>query len=102
MANSKRNSVDTKDFTPILDPELERSHLENVKYAEQWQLCCSKSDPEALKYIVQLGVGVVVLLFSMIQICTADGDADVSIYFSLISMIVGVFLPSPKFVQNED
>jgi len=99
---SKRNSLDAKDFTPILDPELERSHLENVKYAEQWQICCSKSDPEGLKYIVQLGVGIIVLVFSMIQICVADHDQDVSIYFSLISMIVGVFLPSPKFVQNED
>ena len=84
----------------ILDVADEKRHLEKIKYSQSWQMCCSQTDSAFFKYLIQIIVGMVVILFSMIQIFLAEPDDDTSIYFSLISTIVGVFLPSPKFVPQ--
>lgn len=92
---------ETKNHELILNLDDEKKHLENLKYSQQWSICCSHTDPEAFKYLVTLVIGILVIVFSMIQICRADEGHDTSIYFSMISTIVGVFLPSPRFTPPD-
>jgi hypothetical protein len=67
---------------------------------EKWQSCCSNrtTDSHLLKYVTQLGVSLTVLGFSMTQIIRDVGNKE--IYFSLISFVVGVYLPSPSHKKD--
>ena len=73
--------------------EQERQHIENEKLREQWQGCCSKTNRHFLKYITQITMGSVVMVFSMAQI--ARGADNPEIYFSLLSGTLGIFIPHP-------
>ena len=75
----------------ILDVEQEKQHIQNEKYRAEWKMCCSHTDSHFFRFIIQVVLGIVILCFSMIQICLADPDQDTSIYFSLISMVAGIF-----------
>ena len=74
-------------------PTVERRHIENEKLKDEWTVCCSNTNKHFLKYIVQVLFGVAVMLFAFIQVIR-DVDQK-EIYFSLISGIIGGFLPSP-------
>ena len=61
-----------------------------------WYICCSHSNPETIKYATQVTIALIVLLFSIIQLSVLDNQQDKTIYFSLISTIIGLFIPSPN------
>jgi len=65
----------------------------------QWNTCCSRSSKSFIKYAMTCTVSLIVLCFSMSMI-VANSDSDNSIYFSLISSIVALYIPSPH-LENE-
>jgi len=68
--------------------------MDPVTPTQEWETCCSRSSSSFVKYMVQVLLGTLVLLFSMVQIINkADNPA---IYFSLISGTVGTFFPHPS------
>lgn len=64
-----------------------------------WMSSCCKGrtvvDKELLKYLSQIGFSLIITIFAIYQIIVLDEDIDKSMYFSLISLVVGVYLPSP-------
>lgn len=65
-----------------------------------WMSSCCKTngtvvDKELLKYLSQIGFSLIITIFAIYQIIVLDEDIDKSMYFSLISLVVGVYLPSP-------
>lgn len=61
-----------------------------------WKSCCGAVvDKRAVQFFVQLGVGGVVIIFCMAKICLAESDENTTVYFSLLSALVGYFIPSP-------
>ena len=66
--------------------------------SEEWKICCSKSSSHFIKFFVTFSICFVVLIFSMIQIINMP-DNDNSIYFSLISSILALYMDSPKLEQ---
>ena len=54
-------------------------------------ICCSHSSLYGLKYISRIVLSVLVLSFSFIQIARFP-ESDNSIYFSLVSSILGYYL----------
>ena len=62
---------------------------------QKWKLCCSKSDSQAIKYISQLIVCLLVMLFCFIKLTVTEDDKE--IYISLLSFVLGVILPSPSY-----
>jgi hypothetical protein len=72
----------------------ERGHIENEKLKEQWVGCCSKTNKHFLKYIVQITMGAIVMVFSMAQVFL--GAENPEIYFSLLSGTLGMFMPNPQ------
>jgi len=58
--------------------------------------CCSggKIDKRGMIFIVQTFVVLLVLVFSMYMIGHSDADTDVTVWVSIVSAIVGNFLPT--------
>ena len=81
--------MDTKEQPPPCEEELEFQH-ENL-----WT-CCSggKIDKRGMIFIVQTFVVFLVLMFSMYMIAHADEEQDVTVWVSIVSAIVGNFLPT--------
>lgn len=57
-----------------------------------WQTCCSKSSSSFLHYVSQLVVTLGVLSLSIGML--ASGSKD-TLYPSLLTLILGVYLPTP-------
>lgn len=74
------------------DPD---EHDEN----EEWQLCCSKSSKAFIKYITTVFMSTVVLIFSIIMVAL-NPDRDNSIYFSMISSIISLYVNPPQIEKT--
>ena len=60
----------------------------------QWQICCSHSSKSFIKYVVTVIMSIIVLVFSIYMIAS-NPENDNSIYFSLMSSIIGMYMPQP-------
>jgi len=67
------------------------SHEDDV----QWQICCSHSSKSFIKYVVTVIMSIIVLVFSIYMIAT-NPENDNSIYFSLLSSILTLYIPAPS------
>jgi len=72
--------------------------LEDTKH-ERWGLCCSSVYKSEVVFMIQIIFLFTILIFSIVQI-TMKSD-NLEIYFSLISSIIGILVPSPKMNKNE-
>lgn len=63
--------------------------------SEQWDTCCSKTDRSFIKFVIQVTMGMIVIVFSMLLIGFGNGTHD-TIAFSLISGTMGLFFPHPS------
>jgi len=61
----------------------------------QWKTCCSNSSKAFIKYIFTISISVMILLFSAVMI-VLNPDDDNSIYFSLISSIMTLYVSPPN------
>jgi len=65
---------------------------------EQWAGCCSQTSSHFLKYIVQVIISAIILIFSIIMIVIRNGE-KCEVYFSIISAILGSS-PSPSMTKK--
>ena len=82
----ENNNIDVKD-EPIDD-------------AVEWDTCCSHSSREFVKYIITVSISMIVLIFCLFMIAVNPTD-DNSIYFSLISGIISIYVPSPQINKKQ-
>lgn len=68
----------------------------------QWDICCSKSSKAFIKYVVTVIMSVIILSFSIYMIAS-NPERDNSIYFSLVSSILTLYIPAPTLenLHNE-
>ena len=62
---------------------------------EKINSCCSSTPFYFTKYIILVIISFCILLFSMVQIILHPTEPNV-VYFSLISHIIGIYIPAPK------
>lgn len=60
----------------------------------EWDICCSKSSKSFIKYLTTVSISIIVLIFCIVMIFK-NPDANNSIYFSLISSIITLYIPAP-------
>jgi hypothetical protein len=72
--------------------------LEDTKH-EKWGLCCSSVYKSEVVFMIQIMFLFTILIFSIVQITMRAENLE--IYFSLISSIIGILVPSPKMNRND-
>jgi hypothetical protein len=73
-------------------------NLEDTKQ-EKWGLCCSSVYKSEVVFMIQIMFLFTILIFSIVQITMRAENLE--IYFSLISSIIGILVPSPKMNRND-
>jgi len=83
--------------------EEEQLHLvtipeENVNINDDnlWRSCCLITDRRMIVFFSQLIIGISVISFSFIQLVRNDDCESNQLYVGLVTMIIGIFLPSPR------
>ena len=70
---------------------------EDDKKKTVWKSCCFIADKRAVKYISTLSIGLIIILFSMVQLSKKDVSKEKEvIYFSLFTSTIAAFLPAPS------
>ena len=73
--------------------ELERDLINSEN---TYKSCCISSDKRALAFFSQFTISISVLLFSFYKLINSDRCEDTQVYIGLITMIIGVYIPSPR------
>ena len=67
---------------------------------EEWKICCSNSSKSFIKYIITVIMSIIVLAFSIFMIAS-NPENDNSIYFSLLSSILVLYIPPPTLEKTD-
>ena len=63
-----------------------------------WESCCFSINPVAVKYFIQVGVLVSLILTSLTMLIVNDECNSQRNWSGLLMVCLGVFLPNPKMV----
>jgi hypothetical protein len=80
-----------------IEPESKALGSQRLPHDPEWVVCCSNSSSHFIKYLVQVIVSITILAFAIAMIATGHNDA---VYWSLVTLIVGVFVPSPTLATG--
>lgn len=72
--------------------------IQPIEPEQDWSVCCSKSSSHFIKYMVQVLVSVTILIFAIVNISLGKTD---SVYWSIITLIIGVFVPAPTLTKEQ-
>ena len=67
---------------------------------ESWKICCSNTSSQFIKFTVTFVTCFTVMIFSMYMI-SSKPEKDNSIYFSLISSILSLYIPPPNLHDDK-
>lgn len=90
--------------TPENEEIITKERKEELGFRRQtfWKSCCGCIvDRRIMQFFVQVFIGLIIIIFCMIKIFligpnySCSGE-DPSVYFSLLSTIIGFFIPSPS------
>lgn len=81
-----------------LEAESKQREFERETY---WKsCCCGKTDRRILAYATQVGFGLMTAVFCMYKLSSDISCSDEHVYVSLLSAIIGVFLPAPSLGKH--
>ena len=63
--------------------------------ANVWRSCCLLVNKDLVQFVMTSAISLTCLVYCFIMSADSTGDARAS-YFSLITFIVGVWLPAPR------
>lgn len=90
----KRSSADIE--LKVLEQE-HRFKIEDEKYTDRWESCCMVLDRRAVQYFTQITLIAGTMAFSVIQLYRNETCETQQTYIGLLTMLVGILLPTPKF-----
>jgi hypothetical protein len=71
--------------------------VENAKYDNTWESACFKVDRRAIQYLTQILIILGTMSFSIAQLIRLDDCESQGAYLGLLTMLIGLLLPNPKF-----
>lgn len=94
---SRSRTLD-KHYIDVEDKKLEhRIEIEDKVYDDIWTSCCGiKLDKRALQFFSQYFISLTLITFSMVQLIRLDNCSDQNTYLALLSLLIGIALPSPS------
>ena len=66
----------------------------------QWSSCCLRVDKRALSYFTQAAFSGTIIAFCIVMLITSQDCATFSRYSPLLTLVVGVWLPSPQLKES--
>lgn len=90
---TENDKKDPSDVVIKIDPLNKDRRESEIKEDIEYNTCCSKTKSSFLKFVSQLFVSLVVLVYSLTMVAIGKND---SVYYSLITLIIGVYIPTPK------
>jgi hypothetical protein len=66
---------------------------------ERWDSGCIQIDKRATIFFSQLSISVLVMGFSIYQLCTLNECAPQQAYIGLLTLCLGVWLPQPSITK---
>jgi len=76
----------------ILQTELARKRYENT-----WSSCCMTIDRRATTFFTQVFIIILILIFCIYQLITLTDCEPQQAYLGLLTLLIGILIPSPKF-----
>jgi hypothetical protein len=70
------------------------------KYKNEWKSCCMVLDRRAVQYFTQLAVIAGTMAFSLYQLINLPNCEEQQAYLGLLTLLIGLIIPNPKFHDN--
>jgi hypothetical protein len=87
------DDIQEEDRVLVTIPE---ENVHNVVDDNLWRSCCLVTDRRMIVFFSQLVIGLSVISFSFVQLVRQDQCESNQLYVGLVTMIIGIFLPSPR------
>jgi hypothetical protein len=71
--------------------------IEDERYANTWTSCCITLDRRAVQYFTQIIMIGGTMAFSISQLYRHESCENQQAYLGLLTMLIGLLMPSPKF-----
>ena len=79
-----------------------RFKVEDDKYKDAWVSCCMVLDRRAVMYFTQIVIIGGTMAFSIAQLYRNEACEAQQAYLGLLTMLIGVLIPSPKFSDRNN
>lgn len=110
MDEKKRNSdtptelsgLNTIKKSPSVEKKIleHRIQIDDLKYNDTWRCCQSRIDKRSTEFFTKMGFLLIVLSFSIVQLVRLKDCNSQGTYLSLLTLILGYIIPSPKIKKN--
>ena len=92
------HSLRSRDIRDIKMSPAQTARIVEETLEHEWVSCCSsrRTDSRMLVFVSQLAFGLIILTFCMGMLITADSCEDTQLYSSILTGIIGMFLPAPR------
>jgi hypothetical protein len=72
--------------------------IQDQKNNNEWKSCCGRIvDKRAIQYFTQITIISITMIFSFYQLITVENCEAQHVYIGLLTMLLGVLIPNPKF-----
>jgi hypothetical protein len=85
-----------EDHVLVLPEVVSEEKVHNVIDENLWRSCCLITDRRMIVFFSQLIIALAVISFSFVQLIRNDQCESNQLYVGLVTMIIGIFLPSPR------
>jgi len=95
--SGRQSTIQKAELLHLQDKVLDhKMHLEESENENRWKSCCITMDKRAVTFFAQYIMLAITLVFSCIKLSGAIDTNDKQLYTSLITLIIGIVIPSPK------
>jgi hypothetical protein len=88
------------------DVIIDLASLRSIKIAQpepetlvEWKSCCFTCHKQTLVYFIQVGIGLMIMIFCIIQLALSNSCETDGLYSGILMLTAGLFLPSPKISE---
>ena len=96
----KMNTIESN--TTINELDIEVGHPVDRGNERYLWFCCSNhtTDKRIIIYFTQFSISLIIIFFCIFQLLNHNDCESNQLYMGLLTLIIGVYLPSPKLRKN--
>ena len=97
-------TVDMIDVSPLTKSRVvkHKIDMEEKKDEHTWEACCLVADKRAITFFSQFFITMGVMSFCIVQLVRLDDCNSEQAYLGLLTLLIGISLPNPKFQHNTE